>query len=385
MHIDDLAKEHKIIKNFIDLTKIPSPSRHEEKVIEFIKNYCADKNLNCVTDDYSNIIIKLEGTDKSKRKIGISAHMDVVGDDSPINHILVEDYFIKAEGRTLGADDKAGVAAALTLLDELSNSNKPHGDIEVIFTRDEESGMSGIENFDFNNLSVQYILVCDADKLAQLQISGASYTNLKLKVHAFKGGHSGIDIADKTRPNAAKLIAEICNSIPQGVYYFDETGVITSINLGGICGGNVNVTNVLNTDGEATYSIRSASKDKENDLCNKIKSIIDDFNKKYENIAEATAEFSQHLPAFEKSDDTYIQEIFKKVATEMQLEHEVSSFHAGAETHIYCQNKNKNGETFIPFLLGLADIYNMHSADEKVDYRSLIKGYELLKNMVLAL
>lgn len=385
MHINDLTNEHKILKNFIDLTKIPSPSLHEEKVVEFIKNFCANRNLNCITDAYSNVIIKLPATDTTKRKIAVSSHMDVVGDDSPINHIIVDDYYIKAEGRTLGADDKAGVASALTLLEELSKSDLPHGEIEVVFTRDEESGMSGIKNFDFNNLSAQYILVCDADKMGQFQISGASYTNCKVTVHAYKGGHSGIDIEDTTRPNAAKLLAEICNNIPQGVYYADETGVITSINLGGILGGDINVTNVLNTDGVATYSIRSASLEKEDELCDKVRGIVADFNKKYEGIAEAKADINKKMPAFEKSDDTYVQEVFVKVAEEMGIDYEVSSFHAGAETHIYCQHKNKNGETFIPFLVGLADIYNMHSADEKVDYRSLLKGYELLKNLVLAL
>ena len=46
--------------------------------------------------------------------------------------------------------------------------------------------------------------------------------------------------------------------------------------------------------------------------------------------------------------------------------------------------QNKNGETFAPFLLGLADIYNMHSAEEKVDYNTILKGYEILKNTFVA-
>ena len=41
---------------------------------------------------------------------------------------------------------------------------------------------------------------------------------------------------------------------------------------------------------------------------------------------------------------------------------------------------NLNGEIFLPSLLGLADIYNMHSAEEKVDYSTILKGYEILKN-----
>lgn len=62
---------------------------------------------------------------------------------------------------------------------------------------------------------------------------------------------------------------------------------------------------------------------------------------------------------------------------------EVSSFHAGAETHIYAHEKNKHSQTFKPYLIGLADIYNMHSSNEMVDIESFIKGYEFLKESFL--
>ena len=82
---------------------------------------------------------------------------------------------------------------------------------------------------------------------------------------------------------------------------------------------------------------------------------------------------------FEKADDERIQEVHTEACKEVGVENEISSFHAGAETHIYCHNKNASGETFMPSLLGLADIYNMHSAEEKVDYKTIIDGYHILQ------
>jgi di/tripeptidase len=142
--------------------------------------------------------------------------MDVVGDDSPINIYLDAGGFIHAKGRTLGADDKVGVACALKLAKDLKQNVYPqtHGGLEITFTRDEETGMSGVEHAEFDKIQSKYILVCDADKLGQLQISGASYTNAKITVKGLKGGHSGIDIGDKTRLNAAKLIAELLAEFP---------------------------------------------------------------------------------------------------------------------------------------------------------------------------
>lgn len=375
--MENLRKEHELIDIFYNLTSIPSPSLHEEKVVEWVKEFCKKEHLDVITDSYNNVVIKLPATDNSKPIMALSSHMDVVGDDSPVTPTLDGD-FIHANGRTLGGDDKFGMSAALKLLKDTKNSDMKHGGLEVVFTRDEENGMTGIKNFDFNNLNSKYVIVCDADIFGVLQISGASYCNGHIEITC-KGGHSGIEIADKTKPNAAKLMAELCNEIPQGVYYSDETGVVTSINLGGIKGGDLSVTNVLNPYAEATYSIRSSDLSKENELIEKIYKIVEEFNKKYDGIAKANALFKQKMPAFEKSNDTYIPEVFEKAAKKLNIKYEISSFHAGAETHIYCQHKNAKGETFIPFLMGLADLYNMHSADEKIDYKSFLKGYELLK------
>ena len=83
--------------------------------------------------------------------------------------------------------------------------------------------------------------------------------------------------------------------------------------------------------------------------------------------------------SFEKSDDDYIPILFEAVAKKTGVKPEISSFHAGAETHIYANRTNSKGEKFLPFLVGLADVQNMHSAEENVNYKSIIKGQELLK------
>ena len=139
-------------------------------------------------------------------------------------------------------------------------------------------------------------------------------------------------------------------------------------------------TNIINVLGMASYSIRSASVAKENELKDLMKSIVDKFNKKYDGLAKAEIEFEIHLLPFERVEDDRVEKAFAQGAKNANVNFEISSFHAGAETHIYCQKQNSKGETFAPFLLGLADIYNMHSAEEKVDYNTILKGYEILKN-----
>ena len=404
-NLENLRKEHEVLDIFCNLVLIPSPSLKEEKVIEWILDFCKTNGINARKDGYGNVYIKVSATDSSKEPIMLSSHMDVVGDDSPVNIYLDEEGFIHAQGRTLGADDKVGVACALKLAKDGTNGLlDAHGGLEITFTRDEETGMSGVEHVEFDKIQSKYILVCDADKLGQLQISGASYTNAKITVRGLQGGHSGIDIGDKTRLNAAKLIAELLAEFPQGAYYSDETGVITSCNLGAIVAGGIQnsvasivekgiktndyiteimkktSTNIINTLGMASYSIRSASVAKENELKDLMKSIVDKFNEKHQGLAEAQIDFEVHLLPFEKADDDRIEKVHTKACETVGIKNDISSFHAGAETHIYCHNKNANGETFMPSLLGLADVYNMHSAAEKVDYKTLLQGYEVIKN-----
>ena len=403
--LEELRKENEVLDIFCNLVSIPSPSLKEEKVIEWILNFCATNGVQARQDNYGNVYIKVPGTDSSKEPIMLSSHMDVVGDDSPVNIYLDEEGFIHAEGRTLGADDKVGVACALKLAKDAGNGLLgTNGGLEITFTRDEETGMSGVEHVEFDKIESKYILVCDADKLGQLQISGASYTNAKITVKGLKGGHSGIDIGDETRLNAAKLIAELLAEFPQGAYYSDNTGVITSCNLGAIVAGGIQnsvasivekgiktndyiteimkktSTNIINILGMASYSIRSASVVKENELKDLMQSIVDKFNEKHKGLAEAKIEFEIHLLPFEKADDDKIEKVHTKACEIAGIKNDISSFHAGAETHIYCHNKNSKGETFMPMLLGLADVYNMHSAAEKVDYKTLLKGYEVIKN-----
>ena len=384
MTIETIRKEHELVDLFCSLAEVPSPSMHEEKVAEWIKNYCDNEGIDCRFDDFKNVIINIPANDSTKEPLMLSAHMDVIGDDSPVKTYVDENGFIHAIDRTLGGDDKAGVANALYFAKNLAKSTMMHGGLEVMFTRDEENGLSGIRNANLKNFKSKYVLVLDSDTLGQCEVSGASYTLARIKVHSFKGGHSGIDIGDKTRANAAKLIADLISNLPQGVFYEEEGTVITSCNLGGISAGDINVTNIINTDAEVSYSIRSSSRKKEEELKSKMTLTVDEFNIKNKDIAKAAIEFEEHLPPFEKSDDDYIPILFEASARKAGVEPDITSFHAGAETHIYANETNANNDKFVPYLLGLATVCNMHSKNEYLDYKSMLQGQEVLKELFKA-
>jgi len=405
-----------LIDIFKTLVKIPSPSLFEDDVARKIIELLDVKGIETRKDPFGNVYAVYKGK-KNGKNLLLSAHMDVVGDDTPPN--IVDDgvYIQTDKKRTLGADDKAGVSAIIALLLDVAKSENPdYGSIEALFTKDEENSMSGIHHVEFDKINSEYALVLDSDKLGNFEISGAGYLKLTITVKTPFGGHSGLDIADKTRLNAAKLIAEIVECIPQGVYKSDSTGVLTSINLGSVVAGGVensvcaavekglkgpdiaefvaknSMSNIINTRAFAHYSLRSSDIKAKDDLISEIQAVVEKFNSKYLNaalqadldtpLASAALEIEEHLPIFEKSDDDFLIKIAQKAASKSGIALNIRSFHAGAETHIFANRKNSSNLPFKPVLAGIADVYNMHSPDEKIDVESYKKGYEFLKKFV---
>lgn len=386
-----------LINLFCTLAKIPSPSMREDAVAEKIMSFFTENGIDCRRDETGNVYARVPATDSAKKPVMLSAHMDVVGDDRPVR-IVEKDGFIETDKtRTLGADDKAGVSCAMMLAKETAaDKTLKHGGLEIVFTRDEEQNMTGARNINYKTLESEHILVLDGDRLGELQIAGAGYTKMTLSVTGTKGGHSGIDITDTSRVNAVKLLAEIMAQIPQGVYKQDETGVVTSINAGAIAAGGLKniqtdkqgaafmaeladkaMTNMINTDAFAVYSIRSSDLKNEEQLHRDIESIVAKFKDK----ADVSVVFKRNLPPFERSADETVTIAARKAAETANVPLTVSSFHAAAETHLYATETNKSGVVFKPVLLGIANIYNMHSADEKIERESLVKGYALLKEI----
>ncbi len=395
-----------IIELFKSLAVIPSPSYMEYNVSEKIKEYTYINGINAYYDDYQNLIVKVPATDPSKKPLLLSSHMDVVGDSSPVN-IIENDGFLETDKtRTLGADDKAGVAVALNLAIYLAhNPNIAHGGLEIVFTRDEETNMTGINHVKFNELESEHVLVLDSDMFGNFEIAGASYTKLDIEVETLLGGHSGNDIQDKKRYNAANLIAQLVAKLPSGVYKKEKGFTITSCNLGSIVAGATDIglerfiknpqrpysknlvslcaDNIINTCAFAHYSLRSSNKKYEQDLINKFQKQIDKFNKKYGKWASAKLVAKSHMPAFEKSNDKTMQKIATAAAKNLNIDIKIQPFHAGAETHIYANKQNKNNITFKPVLVGVANIYSMHSNNEKVEIESLKKGFDFVKEIFL--
>ncbi len=423
MNLRDIRKKYRVIDLFVDLAEIPSPSFKEQALAETISEILSIHDIDSKFDSYGNIIAKIPASPECKnvKPILLSAHMDVVGGSDPVNVVLNGKFIETDKKRTLGADNKAGIAAIIDVVIEMADvyNRTPHGPIEITFTRDEEHSMTGIQNLDTSKISSKYALILDGESLGVIDHSGAGYTNIFIKVSDGKGGHSGIDIADTTRINALKVLAELDSSIPQGVYKKDDTGVITSINAASFVGGSAgmllgekikdlfeekpkklpeelrtenimpfisrnSMTNIIAQEAYGTYSLRSSDPKAEKELIQKIQKSIDMLISKYERRIKIEMIIKKHLKPFVESEDKTLEELVRKAAVSADINYKISSFHAGAETHVLSNEKmNSKKETFLPLLLGIANIYNMHSSDESLDWQSLVSGRNWIREIIL--
>ena len=223
-------KPRVVFEQFAKINEIPRPSKHEEKMIEYLKNWGESHGLDTKVDETGNVIIRKPATKGMEdcKTVILQSHMDMVCDKlvdvdfdfqkDPIR-TYIDGEWLTAEGTTLGADDGIGCAIELAILE---SNDVEHGPIECVFTRDEETGLSGAEGMKAGFMTGGYLINLDSEDEGEIFVSCAGGRNTTAKF-AFKreeaaglffmraqlkgllGGHSGDDI-NKKRANAIKLL-----------------------------------------------------------------------------------------------------------------------------------------------------------------------------------
>lgn len=220
-----------VFEQFAKINKIPRPSKHEEKMIEFLKDFGESHNLETVVDETGNVLIRKPATPgfENHETVILQSHMDMVCDKlvdvdidfekDPIQ-TYVDGEWMKAKGTTLGADDGIGCAMELALLE---SNDVEHGPLECVFTRDEETGLTGAHGMKAGFMTGNMLINLDSEDEGQIFISCAGgqtttatfhFTRedapagmffMKASIKGLVGGHSGDDI-NKKRANCIKLI-----------------------------------------------------------------------------------------------------------------------------------------------------------------------------------
>ncbi len=219
---------------FDDICKVPRPSKKEEQIIQFLKDFGAQHQLETLQDKTGNILIRKNAIKgyEDKPSVVLQSHMDMVCEknsdvdfdfDKDAIIPVVDGEWVKAKGTTLGADDGIGVAAQLALL---ASDDIVHGPIECLFTVDEETGLTGAFGLKPGFVKSEILLNLDSEDEGELFIGCAggidtlvemeyeteslsdNYQYYQLSIKGLNGGHSGDEI-QKGLGNAVKLMNRI--------------------------------------------------------------------------------------------------------------------------------------------------------------------------------
>lgn len=306
-----------IWKNFSNLNAVPRPSKGEEKVREFMVQFGESLNLETLTDEIGNVIIKKPASKghENKKTIVLQAHLDMVHqknndvafdfETQGIQMFIEDGKFVKANGTTLGADNGIGVAAIMAVLE---SNEIEHPAIEALFTIDEETGMTGAIHLDPDILKGEILLNLDTEDDDELTISCAggmdvtatksydiinldnAYTSVKVDIKGLKGGHSGGDIQLELG-NSNKLLARFLFKS------LDFNAHIAEMFSGGL-------RNAIPREG---YFILTVESDKANDLINSLEHLKTDIINEFSPIEPkieltiATVDLFDKVCSFEES------------------------------------------------------------------------------------
>lgn len=219
---------------FAEISAIPRPSGHEERVGDFVMDRARQLGLEAQRDGFGNVLVRKPATPGREGVAGIclQSHLDMVCEKNadkvhdfladPIELVRHEDV-ITANGTTLGADNGVGVATSLAVMEE---PGLEHGPLEFLFTVEEETGLSGAKNLDPSFVRSRTLLNLDSEEEGALYIGcaggrdtvgsfsfkrqepPAGFLATLVTVKGLKGGHSGLEI-DKGLGNAIKLLNRV--------------------------------------------------------------------------------------------------------------------------------------------------------------------------------
>ena len=189
----------RIKDEFLDLASISSLSRREGAIARRLERILKGMGASVEVDDAGekvggetgNLLARFTGTRPGAPPFLLSAHMDTVGPAEKI-HLVVEGDIVRTDRSTvLGGDDKAGIVAIFEAIRALREGNIPHGDIEVVLSICEESGLLGAKHFDTIRLRAKRGLVLDVDGVSELITRAPAANRLSFTVTGLEA-HAGI-------------------------------------------------------------------------------------------------------------------------------------------------------------------------------------------------
>ena len=221
-------KKSELLDLFLNLCRIDSPSGEEKSVGDYIINYLTSHKIRASHDAYGNVIAKIAGEGKP---LVLSAHLDTVEPGRGVKPV-VRDGVVRSDGRTvLGADDKAGLTAAIAAAQEAVGQGWRIRPLELVFTRQEETDLDGAYNLDWSQIQASEGLILDGeDAPGRITIASPYIYNVDIRVEG-RAAHAGVE--PEKGINALAIAADAISELK-----FGRIDRQTTANIGTLVAGS---------------------------------------------------------------------------------------------------------------------------------------------------
>lgn len=242
-------KTRQILKTFEEINKIPRRSKNEEKLALWLLEWARNHDFEAKADALNNVLIKVPSTPGYETSPGIvlQGHMDMVCEKcresehdfskDPIRCVY-DGEWLRGDGTSIGADNGIAIAIGLVVAEAGKKREIEHPPLELLFTVDEETGLTGaggleagffegriLLNLDSEDEGV-FIVGCAGGKNSRVTLpiewepfdyeKEGEFRLFRLSVEGLEGGHSGVEI-HRQRANAIQLLARLLSGLKEKI------------------------------------------------------------------------------------------------------------------------------------------------------------------------
>ena len=345
-----MIRQDRLVNEFVEMVKIDSPSKKEGKFAAYLQALLQELGLEVVVDeqvgqvvgsDAGNILARLKGNVASAPVILFSAHMDTVAPGEGVEPQIRDGAIFSSGSTVLGGDDKAGIAALVELIRHLKEENRPHGDVEFLFTIGEEIGLWGSRYLDYSLVQAKMGFVLDADgEPGAIICQAPAHDDIYATIYG-KASHAGINPEEGV--SAIQVAARAINNM--NLLRIDEE---TTANIGVIKGGLA--TNIVCDKVKIKGEARSLNEEK---LQQQITHMLNCLQEACRAMgARLETKIERRYPTFRLDENETVVQLAKQAACNLGLQPQVITSGGGSDANYF----NHRGIKTVNLAIGMSKV-----------------------------
>lgn len=358
--------KQRLVDSFTELVQVDSVSRHEGAFVQLLSDKLAALGLTVYEDNSmettglgaNNLIAKYKGS-LAKEPIFFSCHVDTVEPGEGIEVVEKNDILYSKGETILAADNKAGIAILLEMIETILENDIATGPIELVFSPGEEIGLIGAAALDMSLIDANFGYVLDNSGPAGYGIVASPFLYMFDIEVTGKAAHAGLE------PEKGISAFTIAQAALEGMP-FGRLDAHTTSNIGKISGGAG--INVVMEDLMIQGEVRSISDEKARDFLAKLEQGFQQAVAQYGGSYQLSV--NQKATGFHLADDSQPVKIAKTAAAKIGRTFTPEISGGGSDANIF----NAEGKPTLNLSIGYEEI---HTVNEYIPVAEMLKSVEL--------